>query len=180
MTILVLADLDDLRWRRGAGHADLVVSLGDVADAVILDAAAAYRCPRIFAVKGNHDAPSPFPAGITDLHLTPITVGGWRFGGFHGAWRYKPHGHFLYAQDEATTLLAGFPPVDVFVAHNAPRQLHDHANDGIHVGFDAFNDYIERCRPTWLLHGHQHVNAVTRVGETFVVGTRGYRLLSLD
>ena len=46
-------------WKHGAGQADLVVSCGDVADQVILEAAEAYSCKTIFAVKGNHDPAHP-------------------------------------------------------------------------------------------------------------------------
>lgn len=41
MKILVLADIDDLNWQGGNGHADLLLALGDMADTVILQAAKA-------------------------------------------------------------------------------------------------------------------------------------------
>lgn len=71
MKLLLIADMDDLHWRHGAGQADLILSLGDNADQLILEAAQAYHCPHIFAVRGNHDynADSPFPAPIIDLHM---------------------------------------------------------------------------------------------------------------
>ena len=43
MRILVIADIDDLRWKGGSGHADMLISCGDVSDPVILDAAAAFQ-----------------------------------------------------------------------------------------------------------------------------------------
>ena len=49
MRILALADINDFNWKHGAGQADLVVSSGDVADQVILEAAEAYSCKTIFA-----------------------------------------------------------------------------------------------------------------------------------
>lgn len=39
-------------------------------------------------------------------------------------------------QAEVSDMLAGFPPVDVFIAHNSPRGVHDR-DDEIHTGFDA-------------------------------------------
>ena len=64
MRVLVIADIDDLKWRGGVGQADVLVSCGDVCDQLILQAAAAYGGRQIFAVKGNHDLPGPFPAPV--------------------------------------------------------------------------------------------------------------------
>ena len=43
MRLLVLADIDDIRWRGGSGQADVLVSCGDVCDQVIIQAAVAWR-----------------------------------------------------------------------------------------------------------------------------------------
>ena len=67
MRLLILADIDDLHWRAETGNADLVVACGDTADSLILEAAAAFGCATIFAVKGNHDSAAPFPKPIIDL-----------------------------------------------------------------------------------------------------------------
>ena len=106
MKILVLADIDDLKWKGGNGRADLLLSLGDIADNVILQAADAWQCPAVLAVKGNHDDETPFPEPILDLHLRTMDLGGLRFGGLNGCWQYKPRGHFLYYQEEAESFLA--------------------------------------------------------------------------
>ncbi|MGO8928977.1 MAG: metallophosphoesterase family protein [Limisphaerales bacterium] len=178
MNLLVLADDDGVRHDLTAQPADLVISLGDVADLVILEAAKQAQCRRVFAVKGNHDGGGPFPPPIVDLHLAVQTVDGLRFGGFNGSWRYKPIGHYLYDQEEAEDLLAGFPPVEVFVAHNSPRNIHERDTE-VHVGFEAFNRYIERAQPRLFIHGHQHVNQETLVGRTRVMGVFGQRRIQL-
>ena len=123
--ILVLADINDLAWQHGTGIADLVISLGDTADSLILEAAAAFGCDKIFAVKGNHDSPSPFPKPIIDLDLHVESFGGLAFGGLSGSWKYKAAGHFLYEQADVQEMLDGFPRVDVFASHNSPRHIHD-------------------------------------------------------
>jgi predicted phosphodiesterase len=64
-----------------AGQADLLVSCGDVTDQVIHDAARAYGCKAVFAVKGNHDPGTPFIGPIVDLHLKVREQDGLRFGG---------------------------------------------------------------------------------------------------
>lgn len=172
MRILVIADIDELHWKGGSGQADLLISCGDVSDPVILEAAEAYQCSQIYAVKGNHDFPALFPPPIIDLHLHVESHGGMAFGGLNGSWKYKPRGHYLYGQAEATGLLKDFPPVDIFVAHNSPRGIHD-KEDGIHTGFDALTAYIHSAKPRLLIHGHQHLNIETPFIETKVLGVYG-------
>jgi predicted phosphodiesterase len=61
MRALILADINELHWYHGSGHADLILAVGDTADSLILEAADAHGASRIFAVKGNHDATTTFP-----------------------------------------------------------------------------------------------------------------------
>ena len=75
-------------------------------------------------------------------------------------------------------MLRDFPRVDVFVAHNSPARIHERDAD-VHQGFEAFLDYIDRMQPAYFIHGHQHMNQVTRRGETTVVGVFGEALLDL-
>ena len=178
MHILVLPDDDGTRHQLTNQSTDLVLSLGDLSDLVILQAARQARCNRIFAIKGNHDAAGPFHAPIVDLHLAVETLDGVRFGGFNGSWRYKPTGRFLYEQDEVERLLGGFPRVDVFVAHNSPWNIHECDTDA-HQGFEAFNRYIKRIQPRLFLHGHQRVNQDTLIGLTHVVGILGQRQIEI-
>lgn len=178
MKILVIADMDDFHWQHNAGHADILLSCGDISDQVIVEAAKASRCKAVFAVKGNHDHNTPFPGPIVDLHLQRQEYGGIRFGGFNGSWKYKPRGHFLYEQSEVEDFIRGFPAVDVFVSHNSPLGIHDR-QDGIHFGFAALNTYIDNARPKLLIHGHQHVDKETTKGSTRVIGVYGWKVLEI-
>lgn len=179
MRLLVLADMDEMRWPGGHGRADALLALGDMTDAVILQAAEAWNCPQVFAVKGNHDSDGPFPEPIIDLHLRTMEFAGLRFGGLNGCWQYKPRGSFLYYQEEAEALLEAFPAVDVFISHNSPRRVHDR-EDGVHTGFSALNSYIERAAPRLLLHGHQHRECETLLGHTWVIGVYGWKAIEID
>jgi Icc-related predicted phosphoesterase len=178
MRLLVLADIDDLRWKGGAHAVDAVLSCGDVADEVILGAAEACGGVPALAVKGNHDRDIEFAAPILGVHLRVERLGELTVGGFRGCWQYKPRGHYLYSQEEVALMLERFPPVDLFLAHNAPRGVHDR-DDMVHVGFAAFAAYIARCRPRVFVHGHQHVMRETQVGETRVVGVYGHRVIAV-
>ncbi|MCG3147230.1 MAG: hypothetical protein PCFJNLEI_00668 [Verrucomicrobiae bacterium] len=179
MRILILADIDELKWKHGSGEVDLILALGDLSDCLILEAVEAYGAPPVFAVKGNHDTATPFPEGITDLHLRTVEFGGLTFGGFNGSWKYKPRGHYLYEQHEATELLKGFPRVDVFVSHNSPRHIHD-KEDETHYGFEALAAYVTKNRPRFFFHGHQHINQETIVGITRVIGVYGRGILEFS
>jgi Icc-related predicted phosphoesterase len=172
MKLLVIADDDAFTKIPVTERADVLISCGDLADQVILQTAKSVQCSRIFAVKGNHDGTAPFPAPILDLHLRTESLGGLTFGGFQGSWKYKPRGHFLYDQDEVESLIAAFPAVDIFVAHNSPRHVHDR-DDEVHLGFEAFAGYIRRSQPRFFFHGHQHICQETLIGQTRVIGVFG-------
>lgn len=176
MNLLVIADDESVGSRIPDCTVDVLVSCGDLPDEVILKAAAKCHCRQILAVKGNHDSSAAFPEPIQDLHLNRLQFRGLNFGGFCGSWKYKPRGNYLFEDFEVEHLLARFPAVDVFVTHNSPRLVHDREDD-VHMGFAAFNQYIERAKPKFVLHGHQHQNIETRIGGTCVIGTYGHRML---
>lgn len=151
---------------------DLLISLGDLMDHTIFKAIETYQPRHVLAVRGNHDQDEPFPKPIKDLHLQVTEINGLLFAGFNGCWKYKEQGPYLYTQDQASRLLNNFPTMDVFIAHNSPRGIHERDED-IHQGFDVLRSYIERVQPRYFFHGHQHVNRVTMMGETKVVGVYG-------
>jgi Icc-related predicted phosphoesterase len=176
MTVLVIADDEGLFAKLPTERADLLISCGDLPDELILRVADRCRCAKIFAVKGNHDGSGEFPAPIINLHQKIVTYQGLTFGGFCGSWKYKPRGNYLFEQAEVDQALAFFPHVDIFVAHNSPRLTHDR-DDEVHLGFSAFVSYVERTKPRWLLHGHQHLQIESMLCATRVIGTYGHRFL---
>ena len=46
--------------------------------------------------------------------------------------------------------------LDIFLTHATPRHIHDH-EDPCHKGFECFNWFIEKFKPTYLIHGHIHL-----------------------
>ena len=178
MNVIAIADDDSLVDHLEATQADLLISLGDIWDATIEKAYAGYECSEVFAVRGNHETAAPFKEPVKDLHLAVAAVDGITFGGFGGSWKYKPRGHHLYEQWEVSGALASFPRVDVFIAHNSPRGIHERDGE-VHQGFDAFRDYIERAKPKYFLHGHQHLNQRSTLGSTEIIGVFGEAELEL-
>ena len=72
MNMLVIADDEFAARRVPENQADVLVSLGDMPDSMILEVAQRCRCREIFAVKGNHDSSAPFAPPIRDLHLATL------------------------------------------------------------------------------------------------------------
>jgi uncharacterized protein len=157
MNLLIIADDESVALQVPECNVNVLVSCGDLPDELIFKVAKKCRCHEILAVKGNHDSSGSFLAPIRDLHLTVFPFRGVKFGGFCGSWKYKPRGNYLFENAEVERFLAGFPAVDIFVTHNSPRLVHDREDD-VHLGFAAFNQYIQRAKPRLMLHGHQHEN----------------------
>lgn len=183
MRLLVVCDLEatplDLEVVRDPANACVIVC-GDVYNDTLRELLSHVTVP-VLGVHGNHDDenwPAVDGRGITDLHLTVVEMNGLRFGGFEGAWRYKPRGRFLYEDDEVEARLAEFPAVDVFVAHNPLAGLHD-IDDGVHNGFQAFRDYVRRTRPKLFLHGHSNRPGEAALGDTRVICTRHWQVVTL-
>lgn len=169
MRILVISDLEDSELDLSLledPQIRLIVSCGDVYNRTHKILRAKTELP-ILAVHGNHDDVE-WPEGIEDLHLRVVTRESMTFGGFQGAWRYKPKGHFLYDDDEVREGLRSFPRVDVFVAHNPMAGAHE-VDDDVHRGFMAFREYVEARKPRLFLHGHSNTPGEVLVGDTRVI-----------
>lgn len=178
MKIIVIGDDDSLIGHLHAEAVDLLLSLGDLHDSSIEKAIARYRPKKTLALRGNHDSNETFPSSMTSLHFTVESFQGLTFGGFNGCWRYKSRGHHLYDQSEVSSMLLEFPRVDVFVAHNCPRGIHERDED-VHQGFIGFLDYIDRVRPAYFIHGHQHIRHTTQCGDTKIIGVFGEMMLQI-
>ena len=46
--------------------------------------------------------------------------------------------------------------LDIFMTHASPRHIHDH-EDPCHLGFECYNWFLERFKPTYMVHGHIHL-----------------------
>ena len=175
---VVIADDDQLVGNLPTQGSDILISLGDLFDSSIEKAFYKYGCKNAFAVKGNHDSDAKFADYITPLHFNIATYKGLTFGGFNGCWKYKDKGHHLYEQFEVSNKLRSFPRVDVFVAHNSPFGVHERDSE-VHQGFEGFTEYIERNQPKYFLHGHQHCNALSKIGPTEIIGVYGETAIEL-
>lgn len=46
--------------------------------------------------------------------------------------------------------------LDIFMTHASPRHIHDH-EDPCHIGFECFNWFLQKFKPTYMIHGHIHL-----------------------
>ncbi len=58
--------------------------------------------------------------------------------------------------------------LDIFMTHASPRHIHDH-EDPCHKGFECYNWFIKKFKPTFMVHGHIHLYDVReeRIGKYF-------------
>ncbi len=189
------------------GDVDLVVGCGDLPD-YYLDYIVSMLNVPLTLVPGNHDLPTPSPdaEGEGEGGGTPRASGnidgmvveerGLLLAGLGGSIRYRPDGVHQYTQGEMARRILALAPrlwwnrlrygrfLDILITHAPPRGIHD-AEDPAHVGFEAFNRFIARYSPRYLLHGHAHVYrhdaiTITQVGPTTVINVYPYRVIDIE
>ncbi|MBI5349038.1 MAG: metallophosphoesterase family protein [Chloroflexi bacterium] len=186
------------------GDVDLIVGCGDLPFYYLEFVVSILNKP-LYMVPGNHDAHNQYMSdgrildhaeGTTNVDGELANENGILLAGLGGSIRYRPDGVHQYTQSEMNGRILSMTPslllnrlrqgrfLDILITHSAPRNIHD-SDDAAHVGFEAFNSFIQWFKPRFLLHGHSHVyqrNAVTRtmVGETEVLNVYPYRLIEWE
>lgn len=73
--------------------------------------------------------------------------------------------------------------LDIFMTHASPRHIHDH-EDPCHLGFECYNWFLQKFKPTYMVHGHIHLYDMReeRVGnyyDTTVVNAYAHYVIEL-
>lgn len=73
--------------------------------------------------------------------------------------------------------------LDIFMTHASPRHIHDH-EDPCHIGFECYNWFLNKYKPTYMVHGHIHLYDMReeRTGkyfDTIVVNAYAHTLIEL-
>ncbi len=189
------------------GDVDLVVGCGDLPQ-YYLDYVVSMLNVPLLLVPGNHDLPEMFadsrqeppshlaPRSSVNIDGTAVEEQGLLLAGLGGSIRYRPDGVHQYTQAEMSRRVLALAPrlywnrirrgrfLDILVTHAPPRGIHD-AEDPAHVGFEAFNRFIARFRPRYLLHGHAHIYrrsdvTLTQVGPTAIINVYPYRVIEVE
>ena len=157
-----------------------------------------------FFVHGNHDSEVEYsdhgecnyPHGGTNLHKKVFRHKGLLLAGVQGSILYSNSSKFQYAQSQMWSFVLQLVPglfwnrlfygrfLDVFVTHAPPWGIHD-GPDYPHIGIKAFRWLNRVFKPQIHVHGHIHVYqpttiTETQLGDTTVVNTYGYKLLSVN
>lgn len=73
--------------------------------------------------------------------------------------------------------------VDIFLTHATPRHFHDH-EDPCHIGFPCYNWFLEKFKPTYMVHGHIHLydlreERIGKYDQTTVVNAYAHCVIEL-
>lgn len=146
----------------------------------------------LFYVPGNHDksfVDEP-PEGCVSADGKLIEHEGLRIAGFGGSMRYNL-GAFQYDEKEMRSRVYGLKiPIwykhgfDILLTH-APAKLCGDSKDLCHSGFQCFADLIDKHKPKYHFHGHNHLEygnfpRIIRRGETTVINACGYFILDTE
>ena len=171
---------------------DVILSCGDLKPEYLSFLVTMIPAPLLF-VRGNHDTryeQNP-PEGCIDLEEKPVVIKGVRFVGFGGCKSTKPAPN-NYTEREmnlkvlratlAFSLRKGF---DVLVTHAPAAGLGD-GDDRFHEGFDTFVKLIDKYKPRYHLHGHQHLTysigskRVMEYNDTTIINGYNYYIMEMD
>jgi Icc-related predicted phosphoesterase len=155
---------------------DVVLTLGDIDEGTLDYISYMSRGVPQYGVPGGHDR--SLPRGVCNLHSKVITIKGIRIGGFGGAPKYKER-PFHYKERDVAKQMKRMPPVDLFITHTPPLAT-SMDKDPLHKGFQAFDDYIQRCTPRYMLHGHLERNYKATIHQTTVYGVSLRQPLTLS
>ena len=169
MKILVLADVPckslwDFYEEGKLDSYDLILSAGDLPAEYLSFLVTFAHCP-VFYVHGNHDDryESKPPEGCECIDGRIVRYQGLRILGLGGSMRYKA-GVNQYTEAQMSkrilrlqlTLLRnhGF---DLLLTHAPLRGVNDGA-DLCHTGFVCFEKLLNKYEPSYMIHGHIHMN----------------------
>jgi Icc-related predicted phosphoesterase len=188
---------------RRCAEVEAVISCGDL-PIHYLEYIASTLNVACYYVRGNHDIYEfgnqgeikTEPQGWINLDMRRIKLSEITLAGLEGCIRYKPTVPIQYTQQEQwirsiwlsrrllfSRMRKGYG-VDIMVTHSPAFGIHD-GPDRAHIGFESFNWIIEKFRPRFLIHGHQHRNyapmrpAATVVDGTQVLNIQPFRIIEL-
>jgi uncharacterized protein len=170
---------------------DFVLSCGDLSADYLSFVVTMVNKP-LFYVPGNHDKKfvrNP-PEGCTSLDGVLTLQSGLRILGLGGSMQYN-YGDFQYTEKAMAKRVNklkfsiwrnhGF---DLLVTH-APAFGVDDGKDLCHTGFQCFTDLIDKYKPKYHIHGHNHLDyghiaRTLKRGDTTIINAFGYYILDTD
>lgn len=184
--------------REIARGVELILSCGDLPSAYLEYLVSTLDVPLMY-VMGNHagaGGDKEFPEGCQNIDNAVVEFKGLLIAGLQGSIRYNAEGSYQYTENAMRAKIVRMLPalyrdrlrrgryLDVLITHAPPFGIHD-GSDVAHRGFKSFLWVIDRYRPQYLIHGHQHIydrRTVTETirGSTLVVNAFGYKILNVN
>ncbi len=143
---------------------DLILSCGDLNSSYLSFLVTMGRAPVLY-VHGNHDAryAQRPPEGCDCIEDQLVTINGLRILGLGGSAVYSGGPHQYTERQMAKRIrklrwkIRRAGGVDIVVTHSPVRGYGDD-EDYAHRGFDCLLELIDRYQPSYLVHGHVHMN----------------------
>ncbi len=193
MKILLLGDTespflwdhyDDKRFQ----DLDFILSTGDL-NAKYLTFLKTMMYVSLLYVPGNHDNRFEIepPEGCDSIDGKLLKYNGIRIFGLGGSMRYKP-GPYQYSEWQMNWRIKKLTPkiwfnkgFDILVTHAPAKGLGD-GHDLCHNGFQCFIKLIEKYKPKYFIHGHQHLNynagqRIRQYKDTTIINAYQYHIL---
>lgn len=174
MRLLVLSDEPDKKYwdyyTPGClDEFDLILSCGDLPPQYLSFLVTMAKCPVVY-VHGNHDEcydETP-PDGCICAEDKIITIKGLRIMGLGGCNRYNTS-KYQYTQKEMARRVRKMrlklfrsKGIDILLTHSPARHFNDEENIP-HMGFEVFNEVVEKYKPAYFVHGHVHMSYNFRI-----------------
>ncbi len=195
MKILVIADEENQYiWdhfdRSKFCDIDLIISCGDLKASYLSYLVTMINAP-LYYVHGNHDEryETHPPEGCTSLEDQVIEVKGISIAGIGGSIEYSGGTH-QFSLDQMMKRAKNLTKrrlkprakgFDILVTHAPAKGLGD--GDGfVHQGIPAFNWLLDKYKPKYHLHGHQHLTyganmeRIIEYDETTIINGFGYHI----
>ncbi len=183
----VNSSLYSTRVRELAGNVDAIISCGDLPAYYLDYLASSLLKPLLYVcgnhdhyeesevsdegfIRGNRTFNQPkhyVSFGGRNMDERIDNIGPVKFAGLEGSFLYN-RGDHQYTEAQMRRKIYKLMPglcfnkltsgrfLDVLITHAPPFGIHDR-KDMAHKGFEAFNKFIKRFRPKYLLHGHTHI-----------------------
>lgn len=181
MKFLLLSDLQGVMYhdwqnfmQMNTEDIDVVATMGDIDTLFLKSISEKFADKPRIGVLGNHDYKGDLEYfNLQNIHNKPIRLNDMTIVGLEGCVRYKSEKDApLHTQEEIHQICSVLPPCEIVFSHNSPYLIHD-KDDLAHEGYTGLRDYIDKHQPSYVFHGHQHINNITQYNSTTVIGIYG-------
>lgn len=162
------------------GSLKCILLLGDINETLILRLKEIFIDTRILGVLGNHDYPYVYKENnIENINGMVINIDSVKIAGIEGSFKYKEGKFPSYTHIESLNLINEMEEADILISHTSPYGVHEKDND-VHSGLLGIREYIEKHKPKFNIHGHQHKDEISILNNTYIIGIYGISIIDIE